>query len=133
VGPLDLRQHRLLARRVPVYAYEFADRQAPMYLPFPPEFPPGAFHAAEVPDVFSDSEFLAASSPAQRLLSEQLIGYWTRFAHTGDPNRAGLPRWWHFDRARAVPFVQALAPGADGIGPVDYAARHQLDFWSRLP
>ena len=42
-------EHRLLAQQVPVYAYEFADRQAPMYLPFPDDFPPGAFHAAEVP------------------------------------------------------------------------------------
>jgi para-nitrobenzyl esterase len=32
---------------VPAYAYEFADRKAPMYLLFPPDFPPGAFHAAE--------------------------------------------------------------------------------------
>jgi para-nitrobenzyl esterase len=126
-------QHRLLARRVPVHAYEFADRQAPMYLPFPPDFPPGAFHAAEVPYLFPDQEFLAATTPAQRRLSEQMIQYWTTFARSGDPNGAGVPSWRPFDEARPVPYVQSLAPGPDGIGPVDYAAEHQLDFWSRLP
>ena len=33
--PADLRATPLLAERVPTYAYEFADRRAPMYLPFP--------------------------------------------------------------------------------------------------
>jgi para-nitrobenzyl esterase len=126
-------QHRLLARQVPVYAYEFADRQAPMYLPFPQDFPPGAFHAAEVPYLFPDPQFLAAATPDQRRLSEQLIGYWTNFARGGDPNGADLPPWHPFDDARPVPHVQSLAPGPDGIRPVDYAAEHQLDFWSRLP
>jgi carboxylesterase type B len=69
-------QHRLLARQVPAYAYEFADRKAPMYLPFPPDFPPGAFHAAEVPYLFPDQQFLAASTPDQRRLSDQMIRYW---------------------------------------------------------
>jgi para-nitrobenzyl esterase len=126
-------QHRLLAKRVPTYAYEFADRNAPMYLPFPPEFPPGAFHAAEVPYLFPDQPFLAGSTPAQRRLSDRMLRYWANFARTGDPNGPDLPPWHPFDDARPVPHVQSLAPGPDGIGPVDYAADHQLDFWSGLP
>jgi para-nitrobenzyl esterase len=126
-------QHRLLSERVPVYAYEFADRQAPMYLPFPPDFPPGAFHAAEVPYLFPDPPFQAGSTPDQRRLSDGLIRYWTNFAHTGDPNGDDLPPWHRFADARPVPYVQALAPGRNGTGPVDYAAEHQLDFWSQLP
>jgi para-nitrobenzyl esterase len=78
-------QHRLLAQQVPVYAYEFADRQAPMYLPFPDDFPPGAFHAAEVPYLFPDQPFQAASTPEQRRLSDQMMRYWDSFARTGDP------------------------------------------------
>ena len=126
-------QHRLLAQQVPAYAYEFADRQAPMYLPFPEDFPPGAFHAAEVPYLFPDQQFLAASTPDQRRLSDQMIRYWANFARTGDPNGADLPPWHPFDDARPVPHVQSLAPGPDGIEPVDYAAEHQLDFWSNMP
>ena len=126
-------QHRLLAQQVPLYAYEFADRQAPMYLPFPDDFPPGAFHAAEVPYLFPDQPFQAASTPEQRRLSDQMMRYWASFARTGDPNGPDLPPWSPFDDARPVPHVQSLAPGPDGIRPVDYAAEHQLDFWSSLP
>jgi hypothetical protein len=43
-----------------------------MYLPFPPDLPPGAFHAAEVPYLFPDDKFLAAATPTQRRLSDQL-------------------------------------------------------------
>ena len=126
-------QHRLLAQQVPAYAYEFADRHAPMYLPFPEDFPPGAFHAAEVPYLFPDEPFQAASTPDQRRLSDQMIRYWANFARTGDPNGHDLPPWHAFDDAQPVPHVQSLAPGPAGITPVDYAAEHQLDFWSSLP
>jgi para-nitrobenzyl esterase len=126
-------QHRLLAEHVPTYAYEFADRHAPMYLPFPEDFPPGAFHAAEVPYLFPDQPFQHASSPDQRRLSDQMVRYWANFARTGDPNGAELPPWHPFVDVQPVPHVQSLAPGTDGIEPVDYAAEHQLDFWSSLP
>ena len=121
--------HRLLAARVPVYAYEFADGRAPMYLPFPPDLPPGAFHAAEVPYLFPDDKFRSAATPEQRALSDQLLRTWAGFARTGDPGGPGLPAWPRFDGAQAVPYVQSLAPGGDGIGPVDYAAEHHLGFW----
>lgn len=127
------QQHRLLAGQVPVYAYEFADRDAPMYLPFPCDFPPGAFHAAEVPYLFPDQKFQGGSTAGQRRLSDQMIRYWANFAHKGDPNGAGLPGWQPFDTAQPVPHVQALAPGIDGIKSVDYAAEHKLDFWSSQP
>ena len=62
-----------------------------------------------------------------------MIRYWANFARTGDPNGADLPPRHQFDDARPVPHVQSLAPGPDGIGPVDYAAERQLDFWSTMP
>ena len=30
---------------------------------------------------------------ADRELSERMLGYWTNFMKTGDPNGEGLPRW----------------------------------------
>jgi para-nitrobenzyl esterase len=126
-------QHRLLAEHVPAYAYEFADRHAPMYLPFPPDYPPGAFHAAEVPYLFPDDQFRSAATADQRHLSDQLIQVWATFASTGGPNGPALPPWPPFNPAQPVPHVQSLAPGRDGIGPVDYAAEHNLAFWSHLP
>ena len=83
------------AEHVPTYAYEFADRQAPMYLPFPDDFPPGAFHAAEVPDLFPDQKFQAGSTPDQRRLSEQMMRYWANFARSGDPTATVCRRGRH--------------------------------------
>lgn len=118
-------QNRLLGAGVPVYAYQFADRKAPMFLPLRTDFPFGAFHAADLPYLFTEEK--AAFTPAQRALSDQMIDYWTAFARTGDPNGAGRPRWERFDPAASVPHTQALVPGA--VGPVDYAADHNLGFW----
>jgi para-nitrobenzyl esterase len=124
-----LEQHEGLARHGPVYAYEFADAGAPMYLPFPSNFPAGAFHASDVPYLFADEKAEGSLTPAQRALSAQMIGYWTQFARTGDPNHEGAPRWPAFGGATSV---LGLAPGAGGIAPVDYAAEHRLAFWSGL-
>lgn len=33
---------------------------------------------------------------------------------------------------QAVPYVQALAPGPDGIQPVDLASQDHCQFWSRF-
>jgi para-nitrobenzyl esterase len=84
-----------------------------------------------VPYLFNDDKFETAANPGQRRLSAQMMRYWANFAHTGDPNGDGLPRWPPFDRGEAVPYVQLLAP--DVISRVDYAAEHHLDFWSYLP
>jgi len=124
-----LEQHEGLARRAPVYAYEFADAGAPMYLPFPPNFPGGAFHASEVPYLFADEKAEGSLTPEQRALSAQMIRYWAQFARTGDPNHDGAPLWPAFSGPTSV---LGLAPGAGGIAPVDYAAEHRLAFWSGL-
>jgi para-nitrobenzyl esterase len=127
------RQHQQLARYVPVYAYEFADQQAPSDLPFPEELPPGAFHSAEVDYLFATHPFEARLTPAQRQLSEQMIRYWTNFARKGNPNGKGLPVWQPFRNSEAVPFVQTLAPDTSGRSATDYLKVHQLDFWNRMP
>ncbi|HEY9412989.1 MAG TPA: carboxylesterase family protein [Jiangellaceae bacterium] len=124
-------QNQLFSDRAETYAYEFADTEAPMYVPFPDTLPPGAYHAADVPYLFPGEEF-ADATPEQRELSTTMMTYWANFATDGDPNGTDLPEWTAFDTADRVPYVQSLGPGSGAIGAVDYAAAHRLEFWDHL-
>jgi para-nitrobenzyl esterase len=87
---------RQLSQFVPTYHYEFDDPDAPMLF-FPPlSFPTGAYHAAELQYLFDLRGTPVPSpalSPGQRQLSDAMVGYWTQFASSGDPNAPGAPSW----------------------------------------
>jgi carboxylesterase type B len=54
----------------------------------------GASHYAELWYVFGHLDPAVADwTAADRRLADQIAGYWTRFAATGDPNGPGLPAW----------------------------------------
>ncbi|MFT3789599.1 MAG: carboxylesterase family protein [Rudaea sp.] len=61
----------------------------------------GASHFAELWYVFDhlDQAGLQRSAP-DRELADRIVGYWTNFIATGDPNGAGLPAWPAFDGER---------------------------------
>ncbi|MGW4968102.1 carboxylesterase family protein [Nonomuraea sp. NPDC004186] len=90
-----LSGNRLLARKTAVYQYEFADSDAPRPagFPVPRTFPLGAYHGAELSCLFDGlgAAIDTRSSSGQRRLADQMIGYWTDFAATGNPNGPGLP------------------------------------------
>lgn len=76
------------------YLYEFTR------VPF--ANPRGAFHAVELPYVFGTTGLFAAMGVMEQAdedLSAAMMGYWTRFAATGDPNGAGAPEWPAYDPA----------------------------------
>ncbi len=127
-----LENERLLAATVPVFAFEFADREAPAIFPFAADLPGGAYHGSELLSLFTiDLPGVEVTlSPDQEALSGNMIRYWSNFAHSGDPNGDGLPEWRAF--TPGDPSAQSLAPGPEGIGPVDYSAEHQCDFWRAL-
>jgi para-nitrobenzyl esterase len=62
-----------------------------------------AFHTAELPFVFGSPQLILGGpytpSAAELTFAGQMMGYWSRFAKTGDPNGAGATPWPHYDPA----------------------------------
>ena len=60
-----------------------------------------AFHTAELPFVFGSPQLIFGGpytpSAAELTFASQMMGYWSRFAKTGDPNRMGATSWPHYD------------------------------------
>ncbi|SFP07220.1 para-nitrobenzyl esterase [Amycolatopsis arida] len=130
-SPLSTRDHlaayRLLAAaRVPVYAYQFADRTAPPLIDVP-GFAEGAERGTEPSYLWP--ELLGPLDPAQRRLSDDMVRYWTSFARTGRPTARSAPHWPRF---RTAGDVLSLAPGSGGIRPTDVARRSDCAFWESL-
>lgn len=123
--------NRALAAKVPTYAYEYADPHAPSMKGLPdPGFPLGAHHTSELPSLFS-VPWAEELTPDQQRLSERMIGYWTRFARTGNPNGDGAPAWRPAVHPTGRSVLQ-LAPGRGGITPTAFARTHQYRFWSAM-
>jgi para-nitrobenzyl esterase len=114
------------ARKVPVYAYEFADKHSPLSQPGQ-----GAAHAMELPYLFSLGGHEFPMTDAQKRLSEQMLDYWTAFARTGDPNGPGRPQWTPAGHGDINGL--SLAPtDQGGITRVDLSTEHHCAFWAGL-
>jgi para-nitrobenzyl esterase len=119
-----------LAGEAPVYAYEFNDVAPPTPEPLRTlPFPVGASHSLELRYLF-DIGGAPPLRPAQQILSNQMIDYWSRFVESGDPNAPGQPRWQELHRddhgAR-----MSLQPGGNRMVG-GFAATHQCAFWAGL-
>jgi len=105
----------------PVYRYRFD-------LPAPPSemHPEGkyAWHSDELEYVFGTLDVRHGSTwrPEDRELSEQMMGYWTNFARTGDPNAENLPKWPRYDKEKQILVLdRTVSAGPD-------ATRAQYEF-----
>jgi para-nitrobenzyl esterase len=123
-----------LSQYVPTYAYEFNDENAPVFWDggnsfiSPATFPLGAYHASEIPYLLNIFGVPAPFTPEQQQLSDAMIGYWTQFARTGDPNSPGLPTWSPYNAATDQ--FQSFVPPAPTV-EAGFDADHQCSsFWS---
>ena len=118
-----------ISTHVPLYAYEFADRDAPPLLPVElPDLPLGAAHAVEIPYILDSEELVSATfNPDSAALAEAMVTHWASFARTGNPNPpSGLfPQWNDYLTAG----YHELAAPPQNNAPVNVPANHHCDFW----
>ncbi|HEV2967882.1 MAG TPA: carboxylesterase family protein, partial [Candidatus Dormibacteraeota bacterium] len=121
------------SQRVPTYAYEFDDDNAPAryFPPFP--FPPpiaAATHTSELPYIFdlNDAPVQIPLSPDQQTLAASMRAAWASFASTGNPGEESNMRWPSFGGDDGSRVLSLLAPQPMVIG--DFASRHHCGFWS---
>lgn len=111
------------------YAYQFQDRTSSPLIPALGENQ-GAAHAQELPFLFPNL-FGAPLNGQQQRLSDKMVGYWTAFAHDGDPNGQGRPTWQRYRTGSGI--VQAMALWTQGgVRPVDAGAASNCDFFAGL-
>lgn len=112
---------RQMSGSVPSPAPEGAPAGAPVYLyqftRVPLGNPLGAFHSVEIPYVFGNAGLftsLGGLEQADYDLSAAMMGYWTRFAATGDPNGGGAPAWpkYQADTDQHLELGDAIRTGA---------------------
>lgn len=123
---LMLESGRLLARHVPVYQWEFADRTAPVRgvsIPIltDPGFELGAVHSAELNALFPGfSNTAAMTAPdlnsASQKLADEIVKSWAAFM-----------RGAAFSAAWQQQAVMRFEPGA--VQPFNAWADYQCDFW----
>ena len=123
---LMLESGRLLARHVPVYQWEFADRAAPVRgvsIPILPDpgFELGAVHSAELNALFPGFSNTAAMTapdlnPASQKLADEIVKSWAAFM-----------RGAAFSAAWQQQAVMRFEPGA--VQPFNAWADYQCDFW----
>ncbi len=83
------------AAHAPTYVYRFGFLNALAHL----RGETGVPHGGEIAFVFGFGPLAALAPPQDLAMVDQMQGYWTNFAKTGDPNGAGLPTWPRFEGA----------------------------------
>ena len=124
-----LRGNKALATKTPVHAYEFAQNDTiDVNGVAAAGLPQGPAHASDLPFLFHLGGADLLKTPAQHALSDEMIGYWTSFAKTGDPHTDGATPWDRFDANSST--VRRLADSGDRT--VDVAAEHRCGFWDSV-
>jgi para-nitrobenzyl esterase len=118
-----------LAKRVPTFAYEFDDDNAPARA-IPPLDPPVATHTSELGYLFDlpTAPFQAPLSPEQEALAASMRAAWASFAARGDPASKSNLRWPSFGGPSHQRVLSLATPASVVIR--DFASRHHCSFWA---
>jgi para-nitrobenzyl esterase len=130
-----------------VYTYDFTYQNAPYYFPQMPNvssttghFQPLAAHTVDIQFLFPGyhggnlgvNVDQTSGQPreiqgAELTLSNQLVGAWTNFAKTGNPNGPGLPVWPVFTSGTG-PFLVQDIPNSTA-SEAQYKTNYHCAFW----
>ena len=120
-----LQVDRWTSERVPTFAYQFNDDNAPSRFAGP-KLPPIATHSSEYQYLFDlpNTPFPGTLTPDQQTLAATMRSAWTSFAATGNPSTAVL-NWPSvgFDGS-----VMSLVPPRPMV-ETDFSAIHHCAFW----
>jgi para-nitrobenzyl esterase len=123
------------SKYVPLYAYEFADRQAPWYFP-PLSFAHGAAHTIDIQFLFPDWHggplgAVHKLTTQEQTLSRQLVAYWTSFMYAGNPNHASVRPWPIYTADSAI-YLSQNVPDSSPMPAADFQAEHNCAFWDTV-
>jgi para-nitrobenzyl esterase len=122
VCPTRQTARALAAHGNPTWLYQFSyPFNPPLYANI------GVAHSFELPFVFGTGLGGRNIGDDERPTSDAMIGYWTRFAATGDPNGGGAPAWPKYDMAGDQNIVLDAK-----IGTASGLKKTQCDFWDGL-
>lgn len=122
-----LQVDRWTSERVPTFAYQFNDDDAPQRFSTPGALPPVATHSSEYQYLFDlpNAPFPGTLNNAdQQALAIRMRTAWANFAATGNPSSGELP-WPSFDDGAQV---MSLLPPQPRI-ETEFASRHHCAFW----
>lgn len=123
-----LRGNQALARHTQVYAYEFADPNAPDVNGVgSSSLPQQAAHATDMPYLFDLGGKNLLRTGSQRQLSRRMIDFWSSFARSGTPAAPGT-RWSTAFARQGKALV--LVPGH--AEAVNTGAEHGCAFWGGI-
>ncbi|MBV8990925.1 MAG: carboxylesterase family protein, partial [Solirubrobacterales bacterium] len=123
-----LHAEQQLARRIPVYAYEFDDANS---LHPNDGLPLGSPHSGQATYLFPSAYGSVQFNPDQAPFRDQLIAEWAGLAYTGSPTVAGTPFWPRFQDGQNV---MSLVPAGDSTPtPAStIATQHNCGFWANV-
>ena len=124
-----------VSQHVPLYAYEFSDRDAAWYFP-KLSFAHGAAHTIDIQFLFNDWRggplgIPHQLTPQEHALSKQLVAAWTNFMYTGNPNLKGDAPWPRYNDGSKV-YLSQNVPHLSTITEAQFRAAHKCDFWDTV-
>jgi para-nitrobenzyl esterase len=121
-----LQLDRWTSARVPTFAYEFNDDDAPQRYAPPGAVAPVATHSSELQYLFDlpNAPVPGGLDADQEALAAAMRAAWVRFAAKGDPSTAAVP----WPPVTDGTHVMSLVPPQPEV-ETDFVTRHHCSFW----